>query len=229
MVEIVSCLIGPDNYGVTCADHTTKHITVYKDKLSNIVGFRRYLPYHNVANNHQYIEVNHFLNMLYEGSRLAMEVLMCPKEYIIEDSHDFQMIKDIYCQFVTKKLVMDLLEESKKLSKQIDKESSLATITTTSIKIIEYDKYAAYQCILNLSLIKDILKDGEFKNKRDDFLTLEAIREGRFKYETVKKQINSLTEEVEESVKKSAIKEEPNKIIINDILLKIRNVANGTR
>lgn len=229
MVKIVECLISPDIYGIRCVDHTTNKVTIYKDKISNICGFRRYIPFHYDGPTHQFIEVNHFLNMLFEGSRLGMEILMCPEEYIIEDSSEYQLIKDIASQFVTKKLIKALVEESEKLEAQLTTSYSIATITTTDVRVIEYDKYAAYQSILNLSLVKDIIKSGTYNCTREDFLTLESIREGRFKYSTIEKQLRSLITEVKESIKVSKLKEEPNKVLINSVVLKIRNIKDGTR
>lgn len=223
MRKILECRIGTEIYGVLSPDEVLQRICIYVQPNEKVCGFRTYTPYYFTQDGSQYIEVGYFLEMLYEGSKTALEVLYCPKEYIIYDTYEFNLLRESKKEFCSRKMVRKLVAEANSSHKKMRKGSSFTT-EESDLKIIKYDRYLAYNASLCIRLAYDMLKDSIFNVERKDNRTLEAIREGRFKYRTIEKDFRENKKILKEQMSKYSLKEDISKDLLNNLLLKIRDV-----
>ena len=223
MRKIFECRLERENYGVVDPNSKALNVCIFKDTNENILGFRQYVPFFTNGDGNLYYEVGYFMEMLYRGDKIAFEILNVPKDFISHEDYNFEYIKAESKTFIHRKLLDNLLESAEKSFKNLKKKASLSPRSETEVTLIDYDRDLAYNCHLDIRLALDLIVDKEFKMERKDFVTLQAILEGRFIYRTVEKSYREIKEQVKEALKKNGINEALSIKKLNHILSKIRD------
>lgn len=224
MRKLIECKINNSIYGLDVVHPKDFNVVVFREKLGNVCGFKKYVPFFYLEETRtHYYEVSYFAQLLYEGDKTAFEVLNCPGDNIYGSDLLFDYFVDERDQFVSRALVNNLLSSAKISHKRLKRSSSLAPISLTEVKFVNYDRFEAFDAHLNLRLGLDAAQFNKFVVGREDVLYLEGILEGRFKYRTLEKEFREKNREIRDRIKKYGLKDRPNINLLNEIVLNIRD------
>lgn len=201
---------------------------IYIAEAEDFLKLRTLLPYTTrIRNNRLYIyyELNYFIEMLYEGSPDAFNILTTKYEDKQFVGLEYEMIEKKLNDFISIKLVDNLLKKSDEYNLGtfgvgiIDEKNEKKVV-----KNFGYSNKNAYLCIRELMLAEQILKKGIYDKSKIDIFTLNRIYNFKYKKEEIKEIRKKLIDSVNFLKEKSVINYEPDLEFVNDLILSIRNV-----
>jgi hypothetical protein len=219
---IYDCYIGPPVFGIITAEDSLQRRAIFAEQLKNLIGFRTYIP-ELTHEKFTFYEVGYFMELLYKGSPEAFTMLNINEDFVEQSSAEIRILKDVKDNFISKAIPTYLLGYCKGVKDTMLEEESFFN-DEKSIKKLDYNKNTAYICNLYLRIAKDVLLFSEFRVDREDAKILTAIKDGMFSKETIIKEIEEQTEEVEKLLKESNLPAYPSKDFINETLFKIRGI-----
>lgn len=202
---------------------------IYMDDPINLIGFRRRLPYHEDRSGEiltEYIEIEHFMGMLYEGLPKAFDILFMSEDHVEHSSLEFDMLKRNSKIFLNTKLLVNLLMESKKRLDCVSDPDVHAEKKDEefSVKMFEFNKQNAYICLRNLMLAINVIKHESYEITKSNEQVLQGVIDGLFTLKGITQGYEDYLGKVEKLQEKLEIPVEPDLDTINDLLLEIRNV-----
>lgn len=222
MRKLFECKIDKELYGVVSINDIPQYVTIFADKIANIVGYKQYVPVFYIKD-HAYYEIGYFIDMISRGDKFAFEILNTNKESIIHEDVLFGHLSSLKEELVHRALLTNLVASAEKAHKNMKKSSSLGIVDRDNVKLVDYNRFLAYECHLDIRLAKDLIENKKFMVERKDFITLQAILEGKFLYRTLEKSFREILGEVKTLSKKTSLRESLSINKLNNILLTIRD------
>lgn len=218
---IFSCNRGLAVQGAIALNSPIFKTKIFVDDPINLIGFRRYLPYHyDKSTDTQYLEIAYFMEMLYEGNYEGFEILKTKKEDIDLELYDFEILKKREEDLVSQTLVDRLKAESFKIYNSLTTEKEVFF----SNEKLAFDLKNSYLCIRNLMLAIQILQFKKVELTGNNELVLQGILDGRFTVNGIKEGWENYNAKIKELEEVSDLPLNPDINLLNDIILEIRDI-----
>lgn len=222
MKVIYDTILGTITEGVVTLDQSFKRKAIFVDNPENLLGFRRHVKtYYSPRLDMEFIEIGHFMEMLYEGKIEAFLILKARKEFHEGSTLEWDFLLKDEKLLVSRGLVNNLMKDSADLMAEMEKNKKAIKINDQKF---EYDVNKAYICLRNLNLVIGVLQYQIFDLEKLDTLFLQGVLDNKFDLERIKITYDKLLERIEELEESSDLRDKPSINDFNVIINKIRNV-----
>ena len=226
---ILSTTNGKITREIVGANAHIKSTYIFLDNPRNILGFRTNIPFY-YKDAEEFFEVGYYLEMLYNGNIEAFDILKMHEDHVNYKGLEFDMILEREKELVSLSLVLKLKEESTKRYLKLEDPEDLTVKAEiddegeVTVKKLAYNSENAYICLRNLMLMKSVLSTGIYDTSSLNKDLLQAIYDGRFTLNGIKKGRADLLKEIDVLLEDVNIPMHPDIEMMDDLLAKIRNV-----